>query len=305
MQPKLLFLKVIILAIASLGPGASHPAQRGIESNSAKAITSTSRETADLADVTADVRALVASTDKNNILVVFDIDNTLLAMEQGLGSDQWYEWQSGLNRNDKCNPQNVGNRFAAQGALYFASAMRQTQPDAATQVEALQNDGFTVIALTSRGPSYRLQTFRELRRNGYSFSFSAIGPDGGYDAEFIPVDDGRLSRYEDGVFMTEGQHKGQMLFALLQKTGTAMPAVIVMTDDNQKNLNAIRETFATLDIPIHAWRYTGEDENIAGFDEQKAYTEWLEIEPALRQVQAVFGADNYNLDTAIRSPDCP
>ena len=29
----------------------------------------------------------------DQVLVVFDIDNTLLAMEQGLGSDQWYDWQ--------------------------------------------------------------------------------------------------------------------------------------------------------------------------------------------------------------------
>ena len=55
----------------------------------------------------------------------------------------------------------------------------------------------------------------------------------GYDEAFIPVEGGRESRYEDGVFLTAGQHKGQMLHALLQKTATPLPAVILMADDKQ------------------------------------------------------------------------
>lgn len=263
-----------------------------------------SEETANLADVTADVVDLTERVGPANVLVVFDIDNTLLAMEQGLGADQWYEWQKDLNSNDKCSLQNVGNRFAVQGALFFASAMRPTQEDAASQVEAIQRSGARVIALTSRGPDYRLQTFRELRRSGFRFAHSAIGPPGGYADPFIPVENGRLSRYEDGVFLTAGQHKGQVLYALLRKTGTEMPRVIVMTDDNNKNLDAVRETFSTIDIPVHAWRYTGEDENVRNFDPELAHTQWKSIEHALRQIQQILGTDNFDLSSAVRPPGC-
>ena len=76
-------------------------------------------ETFDLAEVTADTMELAEKIGKENVMVVFDIDNTLLAMEQGLGADQWYEWQKELSENDLCNPGNVGNRLAVQGALYF------------------------------------------------------------------------------------------------------------------------------------------------------------------------------------------
>ncbi len=101
-----------------------------------KPVYTLDQETADLADVTTDVLALLEQTDNDRILMVFDIDNTLLAMEQGLGADQWYEWQKDLADNDRCNTQNVGNRFAVQGAIYFASAMRPTQGDAARQVKS-------------------------------------------------------------------------------------------------------------------------------------------------------------------------
>jgi hypothetical protein len=113
-----------------------------------------------------------------------------------------------------------------------------------------------------------------------------------------------MSRYEDGVFMTAGQHKGQMLYALLQKTGTSLPAVIVMADDKQNNLDAVKETFIALDVPVRAWRYTGEDDNVAGFDPEQAHTEWKSIEDALRQIQQVLGPDNYDL-TSVKPPaDC-
>jgi hypothetical protein len=262
------------------------------------------QETADLADVTADALALAEQHGKDRVLMVFDIDNTILAMEQGLGADQWYEWQKDLANHDKCNPQNVGNRIAVQGALFFASAMRPTQDDAASQVAAIQDNGIPVIVVTSREHRYRLQTFRELRRNGYNFTYSAIGPPGGYNQPFMPVEGGRMSRYEDGVFMTAGQHKGQMLYALLQKTGTELPKVIVIADDKQKNMEAMKETFSALDVPVRAWRYSGEDENVVGFDPEKANTEWASIEDALRQIQQVLGPDNYDLTSAVLPSEC-
>ncbi len=272
--------------------------------SSAEPIRALNMETADLARVTSDALNLAEQAGKENVLVVFDIDNTLLAMEQGLGADQWYEWQKELGKNDRCNPQNVGNRFAVQGALYFVSAMRSTQVDGANQVRAIQDRGIAVISLTSRGMEYRLQTFRELRRNDFSFSYSAIGPAGGYDKPFIPVKDGRFSLYEDGVFLTAGQHKGQMLYALLEKTGTPMPAVIVMADDKQKNLDAVIETFSAVKIPVHAWRYTAEDENVKAFDPDEANAQWKSIENALRQIQQVLGPDNYDLNSAVLPPEC-
>ena len=269
-----------------------------------KSIQAMDKETSDLADVTADTQKLIEKTGKENILVVFDIDNTLLAMEQGLGADQWYDWQKSLSEEDQCNPRNVGERFAVQGALYFVSAMRATQDDGAAQVRAIQDEGVAVIALTSRGMGYQLQTFRELRRNNFSFSYSAIGPAGGYDEPFMPVENGRLSLYEDGVFLTAGQHKGQMLYALLEKTGTHLPAVIVMADDKQKNLDAVKETFSALNIPVHAWRYTGEDENVREFNPDLADSQWNSIEDALRQIQQALGPDNYDLSGAVLPPVC-
>ena len=95
-----------------------------------------------------------------------------------------------------------------------------------------------------------------------------------------------------------------MLYALLQKTGTPLPDVIVMTDDKQKNLDAVKETFSALKIPVHSWRYTGEDKNVRGFSPDQADIQWNAIDDALRQIQQTMGSDNYDLSGAVLPPEC-
>ena len=252
------------------------------------------RESNDLAYVVEDAQNLSKHYGKDQILVVFDIDNTLMAMEQGLGSDQWYDWQSKLQMTDPCDAMLVSDRLAVQGALFYASAMRPTQSDAAQLVQRLQNDGLSVIALTSRGPAFRLATFRELRRNGYSLYATAIGPERGYPDSFIPESGSRSARYEDGVFLTAGQHKGEMLKALLEKTDSAWPAVIVMADDKEKHLRAVMETFEGTGTAVHAWRYSREDGVVNSFDSDEATELWLQIRPALQQLLTMLGRDNFD-----------
>ncbi len=262
------------------------------------------RETNSLVSVVEDAQESAKILGPERVLVVFDIDNTLMAMEQGLGSDQWYDWQSNLQRVDPCDARLVSDLLAVQGALYFISAMRPTQADAAQLVQRLQDDGLKVIALTSRGPDFRLATFRELRRNGYSFYASAIGPGRGYPDVFIPAGGSRVARYEEGVFMTAGQHKGNMLRALLIKTDTPWPAVVVIVDDEERKLRDVLETFEGTGTAVHAWRYNREDEAVSSFDRDKATELWLRIRPVLRQALTMLGRDNFNFPPPLVPVEC-
>ncbi len=268
------------------------------------AIQPLASETGEMELFVDDVLQAGSQLGLGNILVVFDIDNTLLAMEQGLGSDQWYEWQKEHSTSDPCDQHVVANRLAVQGAMLFASAMRTTQATAPELVRRIQDAGIPVIALTSRGVGFRLPTFRELRRNGYDFRRTAIGPDGGWPEDFVPDNGIRPARYEDGVFLTTGQHKGAMLKALLDRSNTPMPAVILMLDDKQANLDAVIETFSTLNVPVRAWRYSGEDVNVAAFDENASHATWQELLPALETIQTVLGPDNFELPENNRPAGC-
>jgi hypothetical protein len=291
-------LAVVLPILLLLSACASTASRPSVDPDSRNA------QTDDLAKVADDALQLAGVLGVESVLVVFDIDNTLLAMEQDLGSDQWYYWQRDLAAAEPCSDQLVGDRLLAQGALYHASAMRPTQPDAALQLRRLQQAGLTVIALTSRGPDYRLQTFRELRRNGMSFWPSALPPQAGFAEPFIPEGGSRLARYEDGVFLTAGQHKGVMLNALLDRTGTPLPAAIVMVDDKSANIDAILETYGGSEAVVRTWRYTREDGNVAAFDAEEAAAQWQALRPALMTIEELFGPDNFSLSPQVTGEDC-
>jgi endonuclease/exonuclease/phosphatase family metal-dependent hydrolase len=251
------------------------------------------RESSNISDVAESARELAALAGKDQVLVIYDLDNTLLAMEQDLGSDQWYYWQKDLQTADRCDPRVVADRLAAQGALYFASAMRPTQADAAAVVRELQDEGFMSIILTSRGADFAASSFRELRRNGFDFSREPMGD--GTTLRFKPAAESRETLYESGVYLTAGQDKGEMLLALLKATNAPLPRAIVMADDKAENLRAVLDALAAQPVSVQALRYDREDARVAAFDGEKAAAQWHAVEPALRQLQQAFGTDNFQL----------
>jgi len=291
-------LMVLVLLLTAC---ASSPS---LESEAPPKLQNFMATTDDLGMVADEALQLAGRLGAEQVLVVFDIDNTLLAMEQGLGSDQWYYWQKDLETEDPCSGLRVSDRFMVQGALFFASAMRPTQADAAEQVSRLQDAGLPVIAITSRGTDYRLQTYRELRRNGISFWPNALPPQQGFSESFIPEGGSRPARYEDGVFLTAGQDKGVMTRALLEKTGTPVPSVIVIADDKSENLKNVMAAFQGTDTAVHAWRYSREDANVAAFDPGKAAEEWDALRPALIKIEQVLGPDHYDLPVDVIREGC-
>jgi hypothetical protein len=238
------------------------------------------------------------------VLVVLDIDNTLLAMEQDLGSDQWYYWQKALEEEDPCSALLVDDVLAVQGALYFASGMRPTQEDGARQVQRMQDAGLRVIVLTARGPGFRLATFRELRRNGFNFWPNAWPPQRGFPEPFIPEGGSRQAVYEDGVIFAAGQNKGQTLKTMLDKSGQPLPRVIVMADDKQANLKEVMGAFSWSETKVHAWRYTREDSVVEAFDPDKAAALWSELKPPLERIEELLGPDKYDLSASAIREGC-
>ena len=139
-------------------------------------------DTDDLAMVVADAKNLAISMGSDQVLVVFDIDNTLLAMEQGLGSDQWYEWQKEQASENPCDERVVHNRLTVQGAMYFASAMRPAQPNAADLVRQILSLRFgmsnsimspsSTIASLNQLCKRRLMLFSRIRSSEVRFQAS-------------------------------------------------------------------------------------------------------------------------------------
>ena len=221
-------------------------------------------ETANFSDVFDRVQREVDAHGSENVLLVVDIDNTTLAMEQPLGSDQWYNWQYNFIFKDIQSPDrvatNLNELLQVQGVLFTLGRMRAPEAQLPNFIEKIQQLGCCSIVLTSRGPEFRAATERELKRNGYDFNNSALKIEEPTRGSFLPYDKARpningLSKdeldslreprpvsYSSGIMMSAGQHKGYMLRTLLARSQRTFRSVIFV-DDHKKHTARMTEAF--------------------------------------------------------------
>jgi Protein of unknown function (DUF2608) len=268
--------------------------------------------TKDFAEVAAAVDHYVDEFGPRHVLLVVDIDNTLLAMNQDLGSDQWFEWQRYLLDQEPQSDFLVGDTFedllATQGLLYNLGRMHPPQRDLPVIIAWMQGLGVHTLVLTSRGDEYRVATEREMRRNDYDFTrtalpfFSSPAPDGtflpydaadpkaaGFTSKEIAAFDLTSPRpvsYSNGIYMTAGQQKGAMLLALLHRSPAKIKA-IVFADDHMRHCAYVFAAAAGRGIEITAFNYQREEPRVQTFqygDKEDVHRRWRRLSRTLEEV---------------------
>jgi hypothetical protein len=193
-----------------------------------------------------------------NVLVVMDIDNTILTGETDLGSDIWYQWQAG-DLDVKPGPEQILTKDClfneAIGLLYELGTMALTDSLLPGYIQSWQSTGITLFALTSRSPNYRAATERELARNNIDLSVS----------DLKTIENNELSlnyslsrdlSYDNGIMMTTGMNKGDMLSHILGRSGRSFKAIIFV-DDSRKNIDAVKASYASYNgIDLVLFHYT-------------------------------------------------
>lgn len=212
-------------------------------------------EVRDIDDLALVAPALAESGQRT--LLVLDIDDTLLTSTGFFGSDTWYEWQKTLPAGD---PGKVPCLFDVISLNYETGTQRPTQPDGPALINALPNDK---LLLTSRNPLSRGGTLRTLHDAGYALPAMLGGQTEGRSWDFRRSADANPVRvlYDQGLFMTTGQDKGLALLDLLRRSGLHYPRV-VLVDDGQKNIDAMRAALRTAGIDYLGLHYTRVDKTI-------------------------------------------
>jgi hypothetical protein len=259
--------------------------------------------TKDFADAAKAVEGYVSKYGAEHVLLVLDIDNTVMSMDSDLGSDHWFEWQNYLLTNEPTSPHLVAKTFPglleAQGILYDRGKMHPTQPDEPQLIGNLQKLGAAAILLTSRGPEFQRATERELKRCSYDFAVSALPVHDVPPGAYIPYDPAQPEKsgltpeeikkyklgpsrpvlYANGVFMTAGQHKGMLLLTLLNKSTRDIKA-IVYVDDNVRHVGAVFSAAVARNIEVASFQYQHEDVRVQRFqygDKADMDAEWAAI----------------------------
>jgi hypothetical protein len=271
-------------------------------------------ETADYADIVSAVEAAAKQHGPDQVLLVSDLDNTLLSPDQDLGSDQWFEWQSFLLSADPKSRYLVAKDFdgllRVQGILFTALPAHPTQPDLPRLIAKVQDAGIAAIVLTARGQEFRNATESELARNGYDFSKTApvlreqpqqknvaatlqfvpyrkeaITESGLSDEERVHwrlADQPRPISYGKGVLMVAGQHKGAMLLAFLQHATKSYKAIVFTDQDRQ--VRRVYEALSAHGHDVTSIEYLREEQRVKAFNyesKQAVDCEWRRLQRAM------------------------
>lgn len=190
-----------------------------------------------------------------NVLIVADIDNTLLTSATDLGGDIWYQWQRGKLAVKPTEQQKVSCLFEdAISLLYELGPMNLTEQQVPALLRNWQSAGNTLLLLTSRAPKNRPATERELLRHGIDISQAALTPVDNTN----PVYREKLERemsYSRGLMMTTGMNKGTMLEWILNATERQFDA-IVFVDDSHTNIENMDNAWQQHNTDMRIFHYT-------------------------------------------------
>lgn len=201
---------------------------------------------------------------KPDMLVIFDIDNTLIEPVQELGTNQWFE-----NRIREYVSYGYGKHEALEKALREWEAIQNVTKvrivEEGTQqiIENIQLQRFKMMGLTSRGLSLATLTVSHLNKVGIDLRKN--GP----TKEEVFFMNTRGVLFRGGILFTAGTHKGKALFKFLDRIND-QPKSVLFINDKATHLAQIEETCEERGVPFIGLRYGYLDEKVKNFRKQIA-----------------------------------
>lgn len=202
---------------------------------------------------------------KEDCLVIFDIDNTLLEPTQDIGSDQWFEHrikilkQSGL---DDCKAfKKAYDEWHRVQAIIDFKLVEQSTKEVLDKVKSK----FKTMALTTRGFQISYETMQALESLGVNFDKEPYISD---DIFFKTEDKNPIISgvyYTKGILFTNNAHKGEALFTLLDLAGKKSKN-IVFINDKRSHLEQVQESSDKRKISFVGLRYGFNDDKVKGFN---------------------------------------
>lgn len=213
-------------------------------------------------------------------LVVLDIDNTLIAPIQEVGSDQWFN-----HRRDWYGLQGYSSAQSLEKALVEWEAVQNiTQvmtPETTTaqKVREIQ-DRFTVMGLTTRGLALATRTVYQLKDVGIDLSTDSLS---GND---IPLLNPQAILFRKGILFTSGTHKGKAILKLFEEVNYS-PKRIVFINDKATNLREVEVACEEKQIPFVGLRYGYLDEKVKAFRSDVARIQFEQFKMILSDKEAL------------------
>ncbi|GGI89032.1 DUF2608 domain-containing protein [Legionella impletisoli] len=205
-----------------------------------------------------------------NSYVLFDLDNTVMQSQIELGSDQWFEYLLRHTLSQISDPNLAATMvFAIYNEIQKIVKTTVVEQSTIKLIQAFQDIGLPVIAITARGKCLHEPTVRQLKDCQIDFSYSKSIPHASFSFQIDTSSSAAEAFYADGIIFCSGKNKGQCLNAFWDRVN-ASPKNIIMTDDKKKSLVQVNEMAQSRGIRFVGSRYGFLDEKVSRFDANKA-----------------------------------
>lgn len=210
------------------------------------------------------VKEMLPHLDKKT-LIVFDLDNTVFECAHSLGTDQWFCHYANQLQSKGLAPTHASEQaLALWTEVQQMAQLRLVESETAYLIHSLQRNQYPVIALTTRGEQVAHVTKKWLKELGINMQATAPTTD-----PFTMQIDGKTVVYSDGILFTAAAHKGQVLWAFLEKADYH-PDKIVFINDKLSHLLPVQETAEQNRTAFIGLRYGGADKRVKEFNPEIA-----------------------------------
>jgi hypothetical protein len=206
-----------------------------------------------------------------DVLVIFDLDNTLIQPVTEIGSDQWLEYAAKKEAQEK----NITLAQAYKNLLplYFKVQdlidLQLVEELATDLISKMQSAGIRVIGLTMRSHPIIERTISQLNR--LNISFSSLNPH-----QVILEGFAKDPIYKDGIIFCSSNDKGVILFEFLHRFAIK-PKKIFCFDDKHHHLEKVHAAAVKNNVECMCIHYIGCNERVEKFDHVQAEQELLAL----------------------------
>lgn len=205
----------------------------------------------------------------NNTLLIFDLDNTVVAPNQTLGSDQWYEYNvkkyeaQGLDKNAA-----VDRSLVDWTRVQKITKIKPVEDITPGIILKLQNSGIKTMGLTARPEDLAEATVRQLSSIGVNLGRNPVT-----NIDILDPSNGNFLFQYGIIFLGPKHTKGEVLVEFM-KLQNLTPKKIVFVDDKAKHVKSVEKELTKLSIPYIGLRYGAADKDVKNFSKEISEVQW-------------------------------
>jgi FMN phosphatase YigB (HAD superfamily) len=224
---------------------------------------------------------------KPETFIVFDIDNTLLHPSQELGNDQWFYHQLKHYIDKGLQAQHALSKALKEWySIQFLTDVNIVEPGTDLIIRNLQDEGFKIIGLTTRG--FVLSDVTRDQLETLHIDLSLTSPS---KKEIYFLNREHAILFKKGILFTNGSHKGDAFFKFLEQSGYN-PNRVVFINDKASHIREVEESCKERNVTFIGLRYGFLDEKVKSFQKDVADIQFQHFKQILSDEEVLKRLNN-------------